>query len=155
MYVIIYPEHLSLDVVAIGVTIHCNSRTTDFNRTFRVIPAAILVKHQRRLSNKLVQKIQCTCIKNVDAFGNSGWNWAAGSRWNQEIKNAVVGCLSFNHIYLSDPPNICRSISIYMQTLPPRDRLSNVISPVMWLQNVCMSTWFQFQEKLSCSITQL
>ena len=50
-----------------------DSRSTDFDWTFRVLPPVNLTKLQMRLLNKLVQNIQCKCIKNIKAFGDCGW----------------------------------------------------------------------------------
>ena len=66
--------HVASQFVAIGVAIRRDSQSTDFDQTFGVVPQVILMKLQRRLLIKLVRNIQCKCIKNVNAFGDGGWD---------------------------------------------------------------------------------
>jgi len=65
-------RHLSLNVasqfVAIGAPIHRDSGSTDFVRTFGVVPPVILTKLQRRLLIKPVRKFQCKGIKKTSRY---------------------------------------------------------------------------------------
>jgi len=64
-----------------------HSRSTDFDRTFGVVPLIILTKFQRRLLIKPVRNIQCKCIKNVKAFGDGGWDLGHNTEVTVRVSN--------------------------------------------------------------------
>ena len=89
--IIVYPGCLSLDVasqfVAIRVAIRRDSRSTDVYRS-----TSFVTKRQRRLLIKLIRNIHCKCIKNINTYGDGGWD--LGCTMEVNVRYSYVYCLT-------------------------------------------------------------